>query len=101
MFKILHKQDFSRTKFTQKKGVNFVNIYTKATIGQLITALLIIERFTKKMQNLDQKVKQRQNTVCLEQHLNDSPENFAQTLLVMLETLRRSGTLQEMLCLAW
>ena len=43
------------------------------------------------MQNVDQKVNQRQNTICLEQHIYASPENFIPMLLVMLETFRRSG----------
>ena len=45
----------------------------------------------KKYANLDQKVNHRQNTVFLEQQINASPENFTQTLLVMLDTFRRSG----------
>ena len=43
------------------------------------------------MRNLDQKIYQRQNTVCLEQQIYTSPENFTPTLLVMLETFRRSA----------
>ena len=42
------------------------------------------------MQNLDQKVNQQQNTICLEQQTYASPENFTPTLLVMLETFGRS-----------
>ena len=38
------------------------------------------------MRNLDQKVNQQQNTICLEQQTYASPENFTPTLLVMLET---------------
>ena len=45
----------------------------------------------KNMQNLDQKVNQQQNTVCVEQQVYASPENFTPTLLVMLETFRWSG----------
>ena len=41
--------------------------------------------------NLDQKVNYRQNTVCLEQQIYASPENFTPTLLVVLETFRRSA----------
>ena len=44
----------------------------------------------KNTQNLDQKFNQRQNTVCLEQQIYASLENFTPTLLVMLETFRRS-----------
>ena len=44
----------------------------------------------KKTPNLDQKVNRQQNTVCLEQQIYASPENFTPTLLVMLETFRRS-----------
>ena len=43
------------------------------------------------MQNFNQKVNQRQSTICLEQQIYASPENFTPTLLVMLETFRRSG----------
>ena len=45
--------------------------------------------YTKKPQNLDHKVNQRQNTVCLQQQIYASPDNFTPTLLVMLETFRR------------
>ena len=45
----------------------------------------------KNTQNLDQKVNQQQNTVCLEQQIYASQENLTPTLLVMLETFRRSG----------
>ena len=40
----------------------------------------------QKRQTLDQKVNQRQNTVCLEQQIYASPDNFTPMLLVMLET---------------
>ena len=63
----------------------------KATMGQLTTVLLFIELLPKNTRNLDQKVDQRQNTVCLEQQIYASPENFTPTLLVMLETFRRSA----------
>ena len=43
------------------------------------------------MQNLDQKVNQQQNPICLEQQLHASPQNSTPKLLVMLETFRRSG----------
>ena len=43
------------------------------------------------MQNLNQKVNQQQNTVILEQQIYTSPQNFTPTLLVMLETFRRSA----------
>ena len=43
------------------------------------------------MKNLDQKVNQQQNTVCLEQQTYASPENFTPTLLVMLEIFKRSA----------
>ena len=46
--------------------------------------------YKKNTQNLDQKFNQRQNTVCLEQQIYASQENFTPTLLVMLETFRRS-----------
>ena len=42
------------------------------------------------MQNVDQQVNQQQNTVYLEQQIYASPKNFTPTLLVMLETFRRS-----------
>ena len=45
----------------------------------------------KSTQNLDHQVKQQQKTVCLEQQIYASPENFTPTLLVMLETCRRSA----------
>ena len=41
--------------------------------------------------NLDQKVNQQKNTVCLEHQIYASPENFTPALLVILETFRRSG----------
>ena len=41
--------------------------------------------------NFDQKVNQRQNTICLEQQTNVSPENFMPTLLVLFETFRMSA----------
>ena len=42
------------------------------------------------MQKIDQKANQRQNSICLEQQIYASPENFTPTLLVVLETFRRS-----------
>ena len=66
----------------------------KATMGQLTTVLLFIELFPKKYANMDQKVNQRQNTVGLEQQIYASPDNFTPTLLVMLETFRRSAKLR-------
>ena len=60
-------------------------------MAQLTTVLLSFNFYQKNMQNLDQKVNQRQNTVCLEQQIYASSENFTPTLLVMLETFRRSG----------
>ena len=59
-------------------------------MGQLTTVLLFIELLQKNTRNLDQKVNQRQNTICLEQKNYASPENFTPTLLVMLETFRMS-----------
>ena len=50
----------------------------------------IMNFYQKNLQNLDQKVNQLQNTVCLQQQIYASPENFTPTLLVMLETFRRS-----------
>ena len=49
---------------------------------------------------MDQKVNQRQNTVCLEQQIYASPENFTPTLLVTLETFRRSvdECIKDMVC---
>ena len=38
-----------------------------------------------------QKVNPRQNTVCIEQQIYASPENFTPVLLPMLKTFRRSG----------
>ena len=43
---------------------------------------------------MDQKVNQLQNTVCLEQQMYASSENFTPTLLVILETFRRSACMQ-------
>ena len=39
------------------------------------------------MQHLDQKFNPRQNSTCLEQQINASPENFTVALIVILETL--------------
>ena len=47
--------------------------------------------YPKNTQNLDQKVNQQQNTVCLNQQIYASPHDFTPTLLVMLETFRRSA----------
>ena len=47
--------------------------------------------FHENTQNLDQKVNQPENTVCLEQQIYASTENFTPTLLVVLETFRRSA----------
>jgi hypothetical protein len=58
---------------------------------QLTTVLLFIKLLPKNTQNLDQKDNQRQHTVCLEQQIIASPKNFTPTLLVMLETFRRSA----------
>ena len=53
-----------------------------------------VPHFTKKnTQNLNQKVNQQQNTVCLERQIYTSPENFTPTLLVMIETFIRSAWL--------
>ena len=61
-------------------------------MGPLTTVLNFIELLTtKKYTNVDKKVNQRQNTVCLEQQIYSSSENFIPTLLVMLETFRRSA----------
>ena len=61
-------------------------------MGQLNTALLFIELLTtKKYANVDKKINQQQNTMYLEQQIYSSPENFIPTLLVMLETFRRSA----------
>ena len=50
---------------------------------------------------MDQKVNQRQNTVVLEQQIYASPENFTPTLLVLLETFRRSGQILPVITFAW
>ena len=47
----------------------------------------------KNTQNLDQKINQQQNTACSEHQIYASPENFTPTMLVMLETFRRSDHL--------
>mgnify|MGYP006908683105 CR=1 FL=1 len=61
-------------------------------MGQLTTVILLFEPLPKKnTHKMYQKVNQRQNTVFLEQQIYTSPENFTPTLLVMLETFRRSG----------
>ena len=44
---------------------------------------------------MDQKVNQQQNTVCLEHQIYASSENFTLTLLVMLETFRRSAPIHQ------
>ena len=104
MSKILHQQDFRRTKFTPKSE----KIWSKFKLRQndiinqmcfnsrvpkigLTTALLSIELLPKKYAEFGPKVKQWQNTVHLEQQIYASPENFTQTLLVVLETFRRSA----------
>ena len=46
--------------------------------------------YPKNTPNLDQQVNQQQNTVCLKQQIYASPVNFTPTLLVTLETFRRS-----------
>ena len=69
---------------------NFIK-YEKQTMGQVTTVLLLLNFNQKNMLNLDQKVNQQWNTVCLEQQIYASPENFTPTLLVMLETFSRSG----------
>ena len=48
------------------------------------------------MQTFNQEVNQRQNTTHLEQQIYSSPENFTPTLLVMLETFKRSGKAAKM-----
>ena len=63
-------------------------------MGQQTTVLLFINFQQKK---LDQKVNEQQNTVCLEQQIYASPENFTPAMLVMLETFRRSETKQILL----
>ena len=60
-------------------------------MSQLTTVLLFIELLPKKNSKFGPKINQRQNTVCLEQHIYASPGNFTPLLLVMLETFRRSG----------
>ena len=52
---------------------------------------ILLNFYPKNTQNLDQQVNQQQNTVCLKQQIYASPENFTPTLLVSLETFRRSG----------
>ena len=44
--------------------------------------------YKKNTKKLDEKVNSQQNIVCLEQQIYASPENFRQSLLVMLKTLR-------------
>ena len=39
------------------------------------------------MQHLDQKINPQQNTICLEQQINASLENFTVALIVILETV--------------
>ena len=51
----------------------------------------IMNFYQKNLQKLDQKVNKLQNTVCLQQQIYASPENFTPTLLVMLVTFRRSA----------
>ena len=57
----------------------------------LTTVQLFIDPLTKKHAKIGPKINHRQNTVCLEQQIYASPENLTPTLLVMLETFRRSG----------
>ena len=59
---------------------------------KLTTVLLFDELLHKKTQNLDLKVNQQQNIACLDQQIYASPDNLTPTLLVMLETIRRSGS---------
>ena len=40
---------------------------------------------------MDQQVNPRQDTICLDQQIYSSPENFTPALLLMLETFRRSA----------
>ena len=47
--------------------------------------------YQKNPRNLDQKVNQRQNIVCLEHQIYASPDNFTPALLPMLETFRGSA----------
>ena len=49
--------------------------------------------YQKSTLNFDQKVNPRQNTVCLEQQIDASPENFTPALLPILKTFRRSVSL--------
>ena len=46
--------------------------------------------YPENTQNLDQKVNQRQDPVCLKQEIYASPDNLTSMLLVILETFRRS-----------
>ena len=53
---------------------------------QLTNVLLFTELLPKKICKIwTKKINQRQNTVCLEQQIHASPENFTPMLLVMLE----------------
>ena len=79
-------------------GINIIrfisNLYFGVflQIGGLVSIPCILEKDCNgnPISTLDKKVNQRPNTVCLEQQIYASPENFTPTLLVMLDTFRRS-----------
>ena len=72
------------------------SIYTNKTLKP---HLLFLELFRKKKANRRQKREFQQNSMCLEQQIYTSPDNYTQALLVMLETIRGSGLNQTLLVL--
>ena len=69
-----------------KSAVQFETILCDSSSN----AIAVAAAKAKNRQNLDQKVNQQQNTVCLEQQIYASSENFTPTQLGMLESFRRS-----------
>ena len=89
------KVQFSISYYTrQLHGNNLLNMKRKkkvTTTIQIHDAWWCHEVLPNKYANCWPKVNQWQNTVCLEQHIYAIPDNFTPTLMVMLETFRRSG----------
>ena len=77
--------DFKGTVFNKKNYER--QIYNKVLLDMRSTNNKF---YQKNMHNLDKKVNPQQSTVCLEQQICASQENFTPSMLVMLETFRRS-----------
>ena len=71
-------------------------IYTNKTL-KLLLLFISWNFFAKRRQTGDKKENLQQNSVCLEQQIYTSPENYTQALLVMLDTIRGSGLNQTLL----